>query len=98
MFLFILCSFGITFFLCFKLTSTPFVPDKEKLPQFLQDLLSCLFCTGFWAGLVSALLCFWNSWSFSLESALLLLAHGFAAATTSYIIDTIMVRLETTEQ
>ena len=88
----ILCTYGVAFWLCFKL---PF--KKESLPQFFQDLFSCMFCTGFWSGIIAALLCFWNnifSLSFGLHTLALLTAYGFAGACTAYTLDTIIQRIE----
>jgi len=87
-----LCTYGIAFWLCFKL---PF--EKEKLPDFFQKMFACMFCTGFWSGLISALLCFSNDFlvlSFGFHSLALLIAYGFAGACTAYAFDTILQRIE----
>ena len=82
--LFLLCTFGISFYLCFKLP----IP-KEKVPGFFQRMFSCIFCTGFWAGLMGATLVFYPD-----IQPLKMLAFGFAGAAWSYIADTIMQKLE----
>jgi hypothetical protein len=91
MFTWILCTYGIAFALCFKL---PF--SKERLPEFFQKLLTCMFCTGFWSGIIASALCFHSDFSMltGLNLVYILLVYGLSGASVSYIIDTIIQRIE----
>ena len=91
MFTWILCTYGIAFSLCFKL---PF--SKEKLPEFFQKMLACMFCTGFWSGMLASLFCFHSDFSLltGLNLISILLVYGFAGASACYIIDAVVQRIE----
>lgn len=91
MFTWILCTYGIAFAFCFKLPIS-----KEKLPLFFQKLFTCMFCTGFWSGMCASSFCFYNDFSGLswVGLILILLVYGFAGAAVSYIIDTILQRVE----
>ena len=91
MFTWILCTYGIAFAFCFKLPI-----DKEKLPLFFQKLFSCMFCTGFWSGMIASYLCFHSDFDLltGFNFLALLLMYGFAGASSAYMIDTILQRVE----
>ena len=85
--LWLLCTFGICFSLCFRMPGM----IKSRLPKFFEDMFSCIFCTGFWSGIFGALICY------PFPSGLgfiKLLAFAFAGASICYITDTVMVRIE----
>ena len=88
MFLWVFCTFGICFAFCFRLPE--FI--KSRLPKFLEEMFACMFCTGFWSGLLGALFCFPlpTDWSGGLN----LLGFSFAGASICYIIDALMMRIE----
>ena len=92
MFAWVLCTYGIAFWLCFKLPI-----DKEKLPSFFKKLFACIFCTGFWSGMIASLLCFWSdfgSLDWTAQTVFSIIAYGFAVASVSYILDTALQRIE----
>jgi hypothetical protein len=89
MFIWLLATYGMAFSFCYRF---PF--DKEKLPTYFEKLLNCMFCTGFWCGMISALFCFSETFTLSFPSLILILAHGFAGAGSTYFIDAILQRIE----
>lgn len=44
---------GITYIICYSHITNYY---KLYLPKFFQDLLKCTLCTGFWVGIIYALL------------------------------------------
>lgn len=84
----LLACYGITFLLCgAELTSRP----RHWLGQirFFAKLLDCYFCSGFWVSLVTA--------SYLLQKPAWALLHGFAGATSCYVLDALVRRLEAPE-
>lgn len=85
----LLACYGITFLLCgAKLTATPrrwLVNNSD----FLANLLACYFCTGFWVSIITA--------CWVVQTPLWAVLHGFAGATSSYILDAAIRRLEAIE-
>lgn len=85
---FILSSYGITFFLQHK--AYPFLAKNE----FMKSMLECTFCTGFHGGWISYLLLSQPEPVLRMQLFAELVAAGFAGAAASYIIDTIMTKIE----
>lgn len=79
--IFLLASYGICFGMMNKL---PFLYSKHK---YLDSLLTCAYCSGFWASLISALMFLPLSWQ-------TLPGYALAGAIFCYIADTIMAKVE----
>lgn len=87
-FQFILSSYGITFFLQHKA-----YPVLSK-NAFMKSMLECTFCTGFHGGWISSLLLSTPEPVLRIELFSQLIAAGFAGAAATYIVDTIMTKIE----
>jgi hypothetical protein len=87
-FIFLLCAYGITFFLQHKA-----YPVLSKLP-FLRSMLECTFCTAFYAGWISFVLMTYSTMSLSIVTFTDALSLGFASATTVYIMDVLVSYVE----
>lgn len=85
---FILASYGITFFLQHK--AYPMLSKSE----FFKKMLECTFCTGFHGGWISFLLLTRPEPVLRTQLFAELIAAGFAGAASTYIIDTIMTKIE----
>ncbi len=88
-------SYGLTFGVKdSKLTLRP--RDFLKKVDFFEKLLSCSFCTGFWATLVISIL--WEVWGGSIiptpALAAGLLIRALAGAASTYTIDLVVQLLE----
>ena len=60
--------------------------------SFIDELLSCSFCTGFWSGLFTYFLII----GIQDISICKILIYGFSSATVCYLIDTFITYLENT--
>ncbi len=88
LFLFLLSSFGLQFLLCqSSLLEAPRRHVKNK-SQFLDKLISCSFCSGFWCGLALFFVIF-NTLPLHFS-----LVYGLAASAFCYLLDTVLLYLE----
>ena len=85
----LLACYGMTFLLC---SSHILAAPRTWLvlrSDLLARLLSCYFCTGFWVSLATAL--------WLLKEPVWGCLHGFAGATSCYVLDAVVRRLEAGE-
>jgi len=86
--LMLLAAYGIAFFVQNKL------PRMDDAPELLDKLMSCIYCLGFWSGLVVHLL------SHAMDEGTLIghlvraLLFGFGSSAFSYSLDTLVRWLE----
>lgn len=94
---FALCAYGIAFTLVHSKVTLGFrlrvAAGTSVFAKFITDLLSCIFCTGFYAGLCAALLLGLVS-EFTLADFTHFLAYGFAGAASSLLLDSFALKLE----
>lgn len=94
---FALCAYGIAFTLVHSKVTLSFrlrvAAGTSVFARFVTELLSCIFCTGFYAGLLSAVLLGLVS-EVTLISLGHLLAYGFAGAACSLLLDLFALKLE----
>ena len=91
------CMYGIMFTL--KEAQLPGLVQVRKFLYrfgFFHKLLSCSFCTGFHAGWLTYLLLNHNLFAMQpwIDSACYILIYSFVSATFCYLLDTIIVKLE----
>lgn len=89
--LFLLCCYAVTFVL---IDSEIFEPIRKVLTKskFLEKLLQCWFCTGFWSSLFSFLIYYWSGLDpelrayplFSIPSISQTALHALAGAAFTY--------------
>ncbi len=94
---FLLACYGLTFTLCdASIFERPraFIRSKS---QFVDDLLGCYFCTGFWVSLMWHLFLFYEfggnrptDWTYTAW----ILVHAFAGASFCYAFNTLIVLAE----
>ena len=82
----LLACYGVTFLVASS--SVLAVPRTWLVSRssFIAGLLGCYFCTGFWVSLTTAL--------WLLRTPLWGVLHGFAGATSCYVLDAAVRRLE----
>ena len=91
-FVFGMASFGMTFTLVYSEAGTIVRWALFKLP-ILKKMIVCMFCTGFWVGIVFALAVFgrlpntYHEWR-------VIVVYGFISAAFSYILDLVTKFLE----
>lgn len=94
--IYLLACYGLTFALCdAKLFSRPRTWVKEKC-SFVEELLSCYFCTGFWSSIVVYASMYYDgftvdNWQRSLISTV---ASSFAGAAFSYALNAAIIWME----
>ena len=89
----LLAAYGLTFAIQHKV---PWIHDKSS---FLDAMLACTFCTGFHAGWITWLFYYLSLWTiddtiWERHSIFEILPFAFAAAGTSYILDSLGQHLE----
>ena len=85
-FIILLSAYGITFGLQHK------VPIIHHKNDYIDKMLACTYCTGFWAGGVAYLL--YRSVDIKSVSIAEGVSYAFAGAATSYLLDTLARTLE----
>ena len=85
---FILCVYGITFFLQHK--AYPILSKNA----FLKSMLECTFCTGFHGGWMTYVLTAHSSVDVNLATIFSLVSFGFVGASSAYILDAIVSKIE----
>lgn len=85
----LLACYGITFLLCSsRILATPRTWLVTRSSA-VAELLACYFCTGFWVSLTTAL--------WLLQTPVWGVLYGFAGATSCYVLDAVVRRLEAGE-
>lgn len=81
----LLACYGMTFLLC---SSRILARPRAWVCRVdaIAELLSCYFCTGFWVSLTTAL--------WLLQTPVWGVLYGFAGATSCYVLDALVRRLE----
>jgi len=85
----LLACYGMTFLLCSAKIAAPVRRRLAASSAFFAGLIECYFCTGFWVALGTAV---WVD-----QQPVWLVLHGFAGATSCYVLDAAIRRLEATE-
>lgn len=80
--LMLLSAYGVAFLVQNKL------PRMEEPPELLDKLLSCIYCLGFWSGLLVYVLSHAFEEASFIEHIGRSLVFGFASAVFSYVLDT----------
>ena len=84
---FLLCAYGI----CFGfMNKVPWLYDKK---EYLDSLLTCSYCTGFWSGIFAWILMNLKH-DVTWEILPLMVVHGFIGSIFCYIVDTLLQTLE----
>lgn len=88
----LLAAFGLTFTLCAsKILSKP-RDALRKRSTFVEQLLDCMFCSGFWVSLVIFTLRLpFTTTTWYVGTVLL---HAFAGASFVYLFDSLLLTLE----
>ena len=84
---FLLCTYGICFGFMNKL---PFLYEKHP---YLDSLLTCAYCTGFWSGIFAWILMNLSQ-DVTWETFFIIIVHGFIGSIFSYIADTVVQTIE----
>lgn len=87
-FIFLLCAYGITFFLQHKA-----YPLLSKIP-FLKSMLECTFCTAFHTGWISFVLMTYPTMELKFVTLTDAISLSFATATVVYIMDVLVSYVE----
>ena len=93
----LLAAYGLTFAIQHK------IPWIHGITSFSDSMLACTFCTGFHAGWITWLLYFIPLWSiddtlWERHTLFEVIPFAFAAAGTSYILDSLGQHLESSEE
>ena len=87
--------YGITFAIKDASLLTPFREWVTSRSSFMEKMLSCSFCTGFHSGWISFFLLYFSGLTPPVERLLpALLVYSFCGASFSYLMDILLLRIE----